>query len=134
MGALTVKLNIESKSILDDPLKLHTSYLAQNAGAVEKVRKVTTVLVGGTHPTLFAKADFTNSDEQTLVYIKNVSAAGSAINAYILLGSQEVMKLSPGQASTFVWYTDSSVGEDIKYYSDDDSTGVTIEAYAIELT
>ena len=130
MAAIKVKLNVESSGLLSSPIKLTEIDSIVTTGVVQRVAKTVTVQ-NASSEVLLAKADFSDSDDQVLVVIKNT---GATHDLYVEAGTdKEFIKLKPGQFAMFPWYHDDSDGNDLKVYCSS-GDGTTVEATAIEIT
>ena len=130
MAAIKIKLNVESAGLLSSPIKLLESDSIVTTGVVQRIAKTITA-VNGSSVVLLAKADFSDSDDQVLVVVKNT---GGTHDLLLEAGANvELIKLKPGQFAMFPWYHDDSDGHDLKVYASN-SDGTTVEATAIEIT
>jgi len=130
MASINVRVEIKSSGLMSSPVRLVEIDSIVATGVVAKIAKLITA-VDGSSVTLFAKADFTEADEQAMVLIKNT---GSTYDLFVEAGSNvEFMKIKPGQFAMFPWFTDSSTGQDIKVYASN-AAGTTVEGTLIELT
>jgi hypothetical protein len=130
MAAIKIKLNVESAGLLSSPIKLLESDSIVTTGVVQRIAKTITA-VNGSSVVLLAKADFSDSDDQVLVVVKNT---GGTHDLILEAGANvELIKLKPGQFAMFPWYHDDSDGQDLKAYASN-SDGTTVEATAIEIT
>tara|TARA_R110000751_G_scaffold62777_4_gene129749 strand:- start:14914 stop:15306 length:393 start_codon:yes stop_codon:yes gene_type:complete len=130
MAAIKIKLNVESAGLLSSPIKLLESDSIVTTGVVQRIAKTITA-VNGSSVVLLAKADFSDSDDQVLVVVKNT---GGTHDLILEAGANvEIIKLKPGQFAMFPWYHDDSDGQDLKAYASN-SDGTTVEATAIEIT
>ena len=130
MDAIKIKLNVESAGLLSSPIKLLESDSIVTTGVVQRIAKTITA-VNGSSVVLLAKADFSDSDDQVLVVVKNT---GGTHDLLLEAGANvELIKLKPGQFAMFPWYHDDSDGHDLKAYASN-SDGTTVEATAIEIT
>lgn len=130
MAAINFKVELKSSGLLSSPLNLFAADTIVATGVVAKAAKLITA-VNGSSVTLFAKADFTDTDDQAIVFIKNT---GSTYDLFVEAGSNvEFIKLKPGQFAVFPWYTDNSDGQDIKVYASN-ASGTNVDATLIEIT
>ena len=130
MAAINFKVELKSSGLLSSPLSLFAADTIVATGVVAKEARLITA-VNGSSVTLFAKADFTDTDDQAIVFIKNT---GSTYDLIVEAGSNvEFIKLKPGQFAVFPWYTDNSDGHDIKVYASN-ASGTNVDATLIEIT
>jgi len=130
MAAINFKVELKSSGLLSSPLSLFAADTIVATGVVAKEARLITA-VNGSSVTLFAKADFTDTDDQAIVFIKNT---GSTYDLFVEAGSNvEFIKLKPGQFAVFPWYTDNSDGNDIKVYASN-ASGTNVDATLIEIT
>ena len=130
MASVKVKLDVSSSGLLSSPIKLFESDSIVTTGAVQRIAKTITA-TNGSSVVLLAKADFSDSDDQALVIVKNT---GPTRDLILEAGAdKEIIKLKPGQFAMFPYYHDDSDGNDLKAYAST-SDGTTVEITAIEIT
>ena len=129
MASITTRLNIRTKNVFTNALNLrHDKTFGIEADA-ERAVKIIKAASGAPY-TLLAVADYIDtgdSDEETVfVFLRNRSVT-TAKYLYIVIGAQEIIRLSPGQYCMFPWWTQAS--DDFKVYSNDASAGVNLEYF-----
>ena len=94
MASVKVKLDVSSSGLLSSPIKLFESDSIVTTGAVQRIAKTITA-TNGSSVVLLAKADFSDSDDQALVIVKNT---GPTRDLILEAGAdKEIIKLKPGQ-------------------------------------
>jgi len=130
MAAINVKLSVQSAGLLSQPLSLTMIDSIVATGVVATTAKTITATVGGSVKVL-DKTDYTDSDDQAMVIVKNT---GGTYDLYLEVTSGvEAMKLKPGQFAMFPWHTDNTTGNDIYAYASN-ATGTSIEITVIEIS
>ena len=130
MASINVKLLLTSAGLLSQPLSISKIDSILATGVIASVAKLVTV-TDGSGEVLFAKANFTDADDQVMVLVQNT---GATYDLMIEAGTDvEFIKLKPGQFAMFPWYCDDSLGQDITVYASN-ATGTSVEATAIEIS
>lgn len=125
MATINTRLLVQSQNLFTNAFALRSDKALRLTGAVEKTIKTITSTTSGAATTILAVTDF-GADKDVFVFLKNrASATGKYL--YVIIGSQQIMRLSPGQYCALPWRTES--GDDLKVYGND-SNGIKLELLA----
>ena len=76
--------------------------------------------------------DYFSSGETVFVFLKNVTTVASKF-IYVKIGSQVIAKIKPGGYALIPWYV-ADGSTDLLVYSNDATTGVKVEYFAVKET
>ncbi len=122
MATINTRLVLQSKNLFSNSLnqRIDKSFPV-TAEVLKRVKSITSTS-SGSATTLLAVSDY-GVDKDVLVFIRN-RATAKAKYLYIIIGSQQIIRLAPGQYSILPWRTES--GDDFKIYGND-SNGINVE-------
>tara|TARA_B100000963_G_C22627945_1_gene673351 strand:- start:1474 stop:1863 length:390 start_codon:yes stop_codon:yes gene_type:complete len=122
MATINTRLILQSKNLFSNSLNQRVDKSFPITAEVLKRVKSITATSSGSATTLLTVSEY-GADKDVFVFIRN-RATAKAKHLYIIIGSQQIIKLAPGQYSILPWRTES--GDDLKIYGDD-SNGINVE-------
>jgi len=125
MATINTRLLVQSQNLFTNSFTLRSDKAVRLTGEVNKTIKTITSTSSGAATTILAVTDY-GADKDVYVFLKNRST-DSAKYIYVIVGSQQIMRLSPGQYCSFPWRTET--GDDLKVYGND-SNGIRLELLA----
>lgn len=129
MASINTRLSLKTKNVFTNTLNLrHDKTFGIDADAERAVKNIKAA--SGSPYTLLTVTDYGGDDKNVFVFIRNRSTT-AAKYIYIVIGVQEMIKLSPGQYCMFPWWTQSS--DNFKVYSNDASVGVNLEYFVAKM-
>ena len=125
MATINTRLLVQSQNLFTNSFTIRSDKAVRLTGEVNKTIKTITPTSSGSATTILTVSDY-GADKDVYVFLKNRSTAtGKYI--YVMVGSQQIMRLSPGQYCSLPWRTES--GDDMKVYGND-SNGIKLEILA----
>lgn len=122
MASINTRLQIQSKNLFSNSLNQRVDKSYNVTSEVLKRTKNITATSSGTAESILTVTEY-GVDKNVFVFLRN-RATASAKYIYVIIGSQQVMRLAPGQYTIFPWRTES--GDDFKVYGND-SNGIAVE-------
>jgi len=129
MASIITRLSIRSKNLFANALSARHDKVT--AVGTDADRRIKTIKVASGAPAILIDASeyYSAGTETVFVFVKNTTTTASKY-IYIKIGSQLAFKLKPGAYAIFPWYVNSA-SIDINVYSNDASTGVKVEYFAV---
>lgn len=125
MATINTRLLVQSQNLFTNSFTIRSDKAVRLTGEVNKTIKSITTTSSGSATTVLAVTDY-GADKDVFVFLKNrTSTTGKYL--YVIVGSQQIMRLSPGQYCVLPWRTES--GDDLKIYGND-SNGIKLEILA----
>ena len=122
MASINTRLQLQSKNLFSNSLNQRVDKSYNITSEVLKRTKNITVTTSGTAESILTVTEY-GADKNVFVFLRNRSTK-AAKYIYVIIGSQQIMRLSPGQYTVFPWRTET--GDDFKVYGND-SDGINIE-------
>ena len=122
MATINTRLSVQSKNLFTNALNQRVDKSHSVTSEVLKRVKSITATSSGSAETILTVAEY-GADTSVFVFLRNRSNA-TAKHIYIIIGSQQIIRLSPGQYTMLPWRTES--GDDFKVYGND-ANGINIE-------
>ena len=122
MASIKTRLLLQSKNLFSNSLNQRVDKAFPITAEVLKRVKSITTTSSGSATTLLTVSEY-GVDKDVFLFIRN-RATAKAKYLYIIIGSQQIMRLAPGQYSILPWRTES--GDDLKIYGND-SNGINVE-------
>lgn len=122
MATINTRLSVQSKNLFTNSLNQRVDKAYSVTSEVLKRTKNITVTTSGTAESILTVSEY-GADKSVFVYLRNRSnKTGKYI--YVIIGSQQIMRLAPGQYTLLPWRTET--GDDFKLYGND-SAGISVE-------
>jgi len=129
MASINTRLSLSTKNVFTNTLNLrYNKAFSIDADAERAVKTIKEA--SGAPLTLLSVSTYGN-EKNVFIFLRNRSAT-AAKYIYLMVGSQLIMRLSPGQYCMFPWFTQTS--DDFKVYSNDASNGVNLEYFIGKMT
>jgi len=125
MASINARLQLQSKNIFTNSFSSRNDKSYQLEDNVDRYVRSITATTSGAAETMLAVTTY-GADKNVFVFLKNRSTTTGKL-LYVLIGSQQVMRLAPGQYTIFPWRTET--GDDLKIYGND-SDGIKVEILA----
>lgn len=122
MATINTRLSVQSKNLFTNALNQRVDKSYSVTSEVLKRVKSITATSSGSAETILTVTEY-GADTSVFVFLRNRSNA-TAKYIYIIIGSQQIIRLSPGQYTMLPWRTES--GDDFKVYGND-ANGINIE-------
>ena len=122
MATINTRLVLQSKNLFSNSLNQRVDKgFPITAEVLKRVKSITSTS-SGSATTLLTVSEY-GVDKDVFLFIRN-RATAKAKYLYIIIRSQQIMRLAPGQYSILPWRTES--GDDLKIYGND-SNGINVE-------
>tara|TARA_R100001509_G_scaffold146176_1_gene103068 strand:+ start:65 stop:454 length:390 start_codon:yes stop_codon:yes gene_type:complete len=129
MASINTRLQLQSKNIFTNAFSSRNDKAYQLEADVDRYIRTITANSSGSAQTILAVSTY-GADKNVLVFLKNRSNVTNKL-LYVIIGSQQIMRLAPGQFTIFPWRTES--GDDLKIYGND-TNGIKMEVLAGKAT
>lgn len=132
MASITTRLSVRSRNLFSNAIGArHDKSFAVSSDADRRIKTIKEA--SGSPAVLVDASDYYTSTDITLfVFIKNATSTANK-NLFILVGSQIIARLKPGEYILWPWHVTSG-SNDVKIYSNDATTGVKAEYFAAKMT
>jgi len=132
MASITTRLSVRSRNLFSNAIGTrHDKSFAVSSNADRRI-KVIKEASGSPH-TLIDASDYYSDTALTLfAFVKNVTSTANKY-IYVVIGSQVVARLQPGEYMLFPWHV-TSASNDFKVYSNDATNGVKVEYFAAQMS
>jgi hypothetical protein len=125
MASINTTLQLQSKNIFTNAFASRNDKAYTLDSDVDRYIRSITATTSGAAETMLQVSTY-GADKNVLVFLKNrATATGKYL--YVIIGSQQIMRLGPGQFTLFPWRTET--GDDLKLYGND-SNGIRLEVLA----
>lgn len=124
MASINTRLLLQSKNVFSNNLNQRIDKSYNITSEVLKRTKNITATTSGAAESILTVTEY-GADKSVFVFLRNRSQKVQKY-IYIIIGSQQVMRLAPGHYTVFPWRTES--GDDFKVYGND-SDGISIEYF-----
>ena len=125
MATINTRLLVQSQNLFTNSFTIRSDKAVRLTGEVNKTIKSITTTSSGSATTVLTVTDY-GADKDVYVFLKNRSTATGKF-LYVIIGSQQIARLSPGQYMSLPWRTESS--DDLKVYGNY-SNGIKLEILA----
>ncbi len=122
MATINTRLTLQSRNLFSNQLNQRVDKSFPVTAEVLKRVKAITTTSSGSATTLLAVSEY-GVDKDIFVFLRN-RATAKAKYIYVIIGSQQILRLAPGQFTMLPWRTESS--DDLKVYGND-SNGINLE-------
>lgn len=122
MATINTRLSLQSKNLFTNSLNQRVDKAYSVTSEVLKRTKNITATTSGAAESILTVTEY-GADKSVFVFLRNRSTKTDK-HIYVIVGSQQIMRLSPGQYTLFPWRTES--GDDLKIYGND-AAGINIE-------
>ena len=131
MASITTRLSVRSRNLFSNAIGTrHDKSFSVSSNADRRIKTVKEAS-GAPHTLIDASDYYSDTALSLFAFVKNVTTTNKHI--YVVIGSQVVAKLQPGEYMLFPWYVNSA-SNDFKVYSNDASIGVKVEYFAAQMT
>lgn len=132
MASISTRLSVRSKNLFTNAIGTrHDKTFNVSSDADRRIKTIKEA--SGAPATLIDASDYyTDTDITLFVFLKNGTST-NAKNLFILIGSQIVSRIKPGEYIMLPWHITGS-SADLKVYSNDATNGVKIEYFAAKMT
>ena len=122
MATINTRLVVQSKNVFSNTLNQRVDKsFSVTSEILKRVKSITATTTGSAEDILLVSEY--GADKDVFVFLRN-RATAKAKYLYIKVGSQQIMKLAPGQYTIFPWRTET--GDNLSVYGND-SNGINLE-------
>jgi len=132
MASISTRLSVRSKNLFTNAIGARHDKTFNVASDAD--RRLKTIKEASGSPALLIDASdyYTDTAITLFAFIKN-STSTSGKNIFIVIGSQVIARIQPGEYLLLPWHI-TSASSDLKVYSNDASLGVKVEYFAAKMT
>ncbi len=127
MATINTRLTVQSKNLFTNNLNQRVDKAFSVTSEVLKRTKNITATSSGSAETILTVTEY-GADKSVFVFLRN-RASATAKYIYVIVGSQQIIRLAPGQYTLLPWRTES--GDDFKLYGND-SNGISVEYLVVK--